>query len=152
MATRRIIPALSPLYDGLGPYTELLTRVVVGLFLMPHGAQKLFGMFGGYGISGTGQYFGTKLGMEPGWLFALLAGLVEFFGGLLLVLGLLTRPAAAAAFVLLMVAVIKVHLPAGFFATAGGYEYPLLWALVVLGFVIRGGGPLSLDARLGREF
>lgn len=152
MATRRLIPALSPLYDGLGPYVELLTRVVVGLFLVPHGAQKLFGMFGGYGISGTGQYFATKLGMEPGWLFALLAGLVEFFGGLLLALGLLTRPAAAAAFVLLMVAVIKVHLPAGFFATAGGYEYPLLWALVVLGFVIRGGGPLSLDARLGREF
>jgi putative oxidoreductase len=152
MSTRRLIPALSPLYDGLGPYADLLTRVVVGLFLMPHGAQKLFGMFGGYGIAGTGQYFGTKLGMEPGWLFALLAGLVEFFGGLLLVLGLLTRPAAAACFVLLMVAVLKVHLPNGFFATAGGYEYPLLWALVVLSFVVRGGGPLSLDAKLGREF
>jgi putative oxidoreductase len=152
MTTRRIIPALGPLYDGLGPYADLLTRVVVGLFLVPHGAQKLFGLFGGYGIAGTGQFFATKLGMEPGWLFALLAGLVEFFGGLLLALGLLTRPAAAAAFVLLMVAVIKVHLPAGFFMTAGGYEYALFWALMCLGYVVRGGGPLSLDARLGREF
>lgn len=152
MTTRRLIPALGPLYDGLGPYAELLTRVVAGLFLVPHGAQKLFGMFGGYGLDGTGQFFATKLGMEPGWLFALLAGLVEFLGGILLALGLLTRPAAAAAFVLLLVAVFKAHWAAGFFNTAGGYEYPLLWAVVVLGFVIRGGGPLSLDARLGREF
>jgi len=152
MTTRRLIPALGPLYDGLAPYADLLTRAVVGLFLVPHGAQKLFGMFGGYGIAGTGQFFATKLGMEPGWLFALAAGLVEFVGGILLALGLFTRPAAAAAFVLLLVATFKVHWAAGFFNTAGGYEYALLWALVVLGFVIRGGGPLSLDAKLGREF
>ncbi|WP_337587592.1 DoxX family protein [Halomonas huangheensis] len=122
--------------------------MTAGLLLMPHGAQKLFGWFGGYGISGTGQFFADTLGMHPGWLFALLAGLVEFFAGAALALGLLTRLAALGVVVLMSVA-LSVHIPNGLFWTNGGIEYPLMWGLVALAFVIGGGGRYSLDSRLG---
>lgn len=128
-----------------------LVRVTTGLLLMPHGAQKLFGWFGGHGLAGTGAFFGDTLGMQPGILFALLAGLVEFFGGLALVLGLLTRPAAAAVAVLLAVA-LSVHLPNGFFWTGGGIEYPLMWWLLAVAILLHGGGRYSLDRRLGLRF
>jgi len=128
-----------------------LVRVTAGLLLVPHGAQKLFGWFGGYGLAGTGQFFGETLGMEPGILFAFLAGFVEFFGGLALALGLFTRPAALAVAVLLGVA-LTVHVPNGFFWTSGGIEYPLMWALIAVAIVLRGGGDYSLDARLRLPF
>jgi putative oxidoreductase len=118
---------------------------------MPHGAQKLFGAFGGGGLAGTGQYFAQNLGLEPGLLFALLAGLVEFFGGLFVAVGFLTRPAALGIFVLMAVAVFHVHLDNGFFWTNGGYEYPMLWGLIALAIAGRGSGRLSLDRALGRE-
>jgi putative oxidoreductase len=86
--------------------------------------------------------------MEPRLLFALLAGIVEFFGGLALVFGFLTRAAALALTVLLGVAT-SVHLGNGFFWTDGGFEYPLLWSLLALAVLLRGGGSLSIDARLG---
>ncbi len=144
-----VIPALRPLTDALSPLTEPVLRVTAGLFLMPHGAQKLFGWFGGYGLEATGQFFATKLGLPPA--VALLAGLIEVFGGLALALGLFTRVAAGLAFGLLAVAAIQVHLAAGFFWTSGGYEYPLMWALLALSFVVRGGGRYSVDAMIGRE-
>ena len=128
-----------------------LVRIVTGLFLMPHGAQKLFGWFGGYGLAGTGQFFETSLGMQPGYLFALAAGSVEFFGGLAIALGLLTRPAALAVSVLLLTA-LNVHLPNGFFWTSGGYEYPLLWAVLAVSILLRGGDRYSLDSRFKLPF
>jgi putative oxidoreductase len=137
--------------QGLSALSYPLVRVTAGLLLIPHGAQKLFGWFGGHGLSGTGQYFAGTLGMEPGVLFALLAGLVEFVGGLALVLGLLTRPAALAVAVLLGVA-LMVHVPNGFFWTDGGYEYPLMWGLLAVAILLRGGGPYSLDTKLGFRF
>jgi putative oxidoreductase len=85
--------------------------------------------------------------LQPGLLFALLAGLVEFFGGLALVVGLLTRPAALAVAVLMGVAMLGVHLPNGFFWTSGGYEYPLMWGLIALALLLGGGGRYSLDRR-----
>ncbi|WP_207461393.1 DoxX family protein [Azospirillum sp. SYSU D00513] len=147
--TATTTPDLSSITEKLGSLSYPLVRVTTGLLLMPHGAQKLFGWFGGYGIAGTGEFFASQLGMNPGWLFALAAGLVEFFGGLALVLGLLTRPAALAIAVLMAVAAFGVHLPNGFFWTAGGYEYPLMWGLLAIAVLLRGGDKLSLDRRLG---
>ena len=148
-AAKPLVPALARVTEALAPYAEPLVRVAAGLLLVPHGAQKLFGWFGGSGIAGTEQFFVSKLGLPPS--IAVLAGLVEFGGGLLLALGLVTRVAAALVVGLMTVAVIRVHLPNGFFWTKGGYEYPLLWGILALSFAIRGGGRFSLDALIGRE-
>lgn len=146
---RPIIPALAPLTNALAPLGEPLVRVAAGLLLVPHGAQKLFGAFGGYGLEATGQFFATKLGMPAS--FALIAGLIELVGGLMLAAGFLTRPVAALITGFMIVA-LTVHLPAGFFWTDGGYEYPLLWAIVAFSFVLRGAGRYSVDATIAREF
>lgn len=138
-------------FDRLEPFGYPLIRIFTGLVLMPHGAQKLFGWFGGYGLEGTGQFFEGTLGMSPGYFWALVAGLIEFFGGLALVLGLLTRPAALAVTIFLVVA-LTTHLPNGFFWTGGGYEYPLLWAAVAFGIFLRGGNGYSLDRKFNLPF
>lgn len=148
--TRLVIPALAPLYSALEPAAFTLFRVVIGLFLAPHGAQKLFAWFGGYGLEGTGGFF-DSIGLTPGYTIALLAGSVEFFGGLALAFGLLTRPAAVAVTVLLLVA-STLHFGKGFFWTDGGFEYPILWAAATLYLAIRGGGRYSLDRVIGRTF
>ncbi len=129
-----------------------LVRFATGLILVPHGAQKLFGVFGGHGLSATAQFFEQSLGLYPGLLFAGAAGLTEFFGGLFLALGLLTRLSAAAVVALMAYAAFAVHLGNGFFWTNGGLEYPLLWGLVALALVIRGGGAWSIDRRIGWRF
>jgi putative oxidoreductase len=147
---RLIIPALGGIYDVTSKYAVPLIRIAAGLFLMPHGAQKLFGMFGGDPTAMVA--FFSKMGMEPAAPLVTVVGLIEFFGGLLLAIGLLTRPAAAAIFVMLTVAWYKVHLAAGFFWTDGGLEYPLLWSIIALAFVVRGGGDYSVDRMIGKEF
>lgn len=147
---KAVLPFLAPLELALAPLAEPMLRITTGLLLVPHGAQKLFGWFGGYGLEATGQFFATKLGLPP--ILALVAGLVEFVGGLMLAAGLITRPVAALVFGLMAVAVVQVHLGAGFFWTSGGYEYPLFWAVAALYFVLRGGGRASLDALIGKEF
>ena len=91
---RLIVPALGPLYARLAGLSYPMIRFFTGLILVPHGAQKLFGWFGGGGLEGTGQFFSANLGLEPGLLFALLVGATEFFGGLFLAVGFLTRPAS----------------------------------------------------------
>lgn len=138
-------------FTRLEPLGYPLIRIVTGLVLMPHGAQKLFGWFGGYGLEATGQYFETAVGMSPGYFWALVAGLIEFFGGLALVLGFLTRPAALLVSIFLAVALTQ-HLANGFFWTGGGYEYPLLWAAVAFGIFLRGGDGYSLDSRMRLPF
>lgn len=148
---RRIVPWLGRLYDALSPLALPMIRVTAGLLLLPHGAQKLFGWFGGKGLEGTAQYFATQ-GFEPGYFWALLVALTEFVGGSLLALGLLTRPVAAMIAGFMAVAVFQQHWPNGFFWTNKGFEYPLLWGVVALAFVLLGGGRYSLDALIGREF
>lgn len=148
-AAARPLPFVAPITDALSPFVLPALRVTAGVLMMPHGAQKLFGWFGGYGLEATGQFFQTKLGMPAG--MALLAGLIEFFGGLALAVGFLTRPAAALATGLMVVALVSVHLNLGFFWTSGGFEYPLMWAILTLAFVIRGGGRYSVDSALGWE-
>lgn len=144
-----LIPGLAPVYRAAAPAAEVLVRAATGLFLVPHGAQKLFGWFGGYGLEATGQFFAAKLGLPAG--LALLAGSIEVFGGLALAFGLATRAAAALIFGLMAVAVVQVHLGNGFFWTSGGYEYPLLWAILALSYAVKGGGRHSVDALIGKE-
>jgi len=145
------VPALVPLVNVLSPLGQPLVRVTAGLFAMPHGAQKLFGLFGGHGLVATGQSFAENLGLHPGFLWALAAGLIEFFGGACLALGLFTRAAAALLTGLLLFAAFWVHLGNGFFWNQGGVEYPLLWGLVCFSFVLRGGGTASLDQLMRKE-
>ena len=149
-APKPLVPAIAGITTALSPLAEPLVRVTAGLLLVPHGAQKLFGLFGGYGVEATGQFFATKLGLPPA--LALFAGVIEFFGGLMLAGGLATRVVAGLVTGMMAVAVLAVHLGNGLFWTSGGYEYPLMWGIVALSFVIRGGGRFSLDALIGREF
>ncbi|MBX3673257.1 MAG: DoxX family protein [Burkholderiales bacterium] len=129
---------------GLGP---LALRVPVGIIFAAHGAQKLFGWFGGYGLEGTGQFFGS-IGLNPGYLMALLAGAAEFFGGLALVLGLLVRPAAAALAFAMLVAIFAVHISKGFFMSNNGYEYALALFAASVSLLFSGGGRYAVDAAL----
>lgn len=148
-SVRPVFPLLNAIAARLSPFAKPLVRATAGLLLVPHGAQKLFGWFGGYGLEATGQFFATKLGLPAS--FALFAGLIEFAGGLLLAFGLFTRPVAALVFGVMAVAVVQVHLAAGFFWTSGGFEYPFLWGVVALAYAVRGGGRYSLDRLLGLE-
>jgi putative oxidoreductase len=125
----------------------LALRVPVGIIFAAHGAQKLFGWFGGYGLEGTGQFF-ASVGLSPGTLMALLAGAAEFFGGLALVFGLLVRPAAAALAFAMLVAIFAVHFGQGFFMSNNGYEYALALFAASLSLLLSGGGRMSLDAAL----
>jgi len=128
----------------------LILRLAVGLTLVGHGSQKLFGWFGGYGLEGTGGFL-EQLGFRPGRRAALMAGLTEAGGGALLTLGLLTPLAATMVIAVMLVAIVSVHLSKGFFASNGGYEYPLLLAVAALTLAITGPGQISLDALLGTE-
>jgi putative oxidoreductase len=128
-------------------YGLTILRIVAGLTFAAHGAQKLFGWFGGYGLEGVGQWM-ESIGLAPGYLMALLAGSAEFFGGVALIIGLLVRPAAAALVVAMLIAVVAVHLPNGFFMSNNGYEYALVLMIISLTILIEGAGKLSLDKRI----
>jgi putative oxidoreductase len=146
---RPYIPALARLYRPLEPLAWLLVRLAAGAMLIPHGAQKLFGLWGG-DMAKTIAGF-AKLGLEPASVFAWYIGSLEFFGGILLVLGLFTRPVAVLVAGFMAVAVVHVHWGNGFFWTKAGFEYPLMWMILALALAIRGAGPHSLDSRIGRE-
>jgi putative oxidoreductase len=125
-----------------------LLHVVPGLLLMGHGAQKLFGWFGGHGIEGTGGFF-ESLGMRPGRRSALAAGFNEFGGGLLLALGLLVPLAAILIASTMLVAALTAHRGKGIWATNGGYELPLVYGLIPISLAFHGAGAWSLDNALG---
>ena len=120
----------------------------MGLTLAAHGTQKLFGWFGGPGLSATGQFF-TVLGFPPGRRHALMAALGETLGGVLLAIGFATSAAVAVVVSVMVVAVMTVHLAKGFFAQNGGYEYPFLLAVAALSLAFTGPGSLSIDALVG---
>jgi putative oxidoreductase len=128
----------------------LLLRLGTGGVLAAHGAQKLFGWFGGHGIEGTGQFM-ESVGYAPGKASATAAGLAEAGGGALLALGLAT-PAAGAAAAGAMAGASAVHAPNGFFNAEGGYEYAATLALAATGLAVTGPGRLSLDHALGHVF
>lgn len=126
----------------------LLARVVVGLVMAAHGAQKLFGWFGGHGLDKTGEFFGY-LGFQPGKVFAAAAGLAELTGGLLVTLGFLGPVGPALIASVMIVAGITVHWAHGLFASDNGIEVPLLYLTAAVGLVLTGYGQYSLDAWLG---
>src|SRR5262245_11719330 len=125
----------------------LLARVVVGLLMAAHGAQKLLGWFGGYGLTGTGQFL-EGLGFHPGRTFAALASTTEVVGGLLVALGLFGPIGPALMISVMIVAAVSVHWH-GVFVTSNGVEVPLLYATIAAALALTGFGRYSLDAVFG---
>jgi len=146
---RYVIPALGSIYTALETYSWPLVRAATGFFFLPHGLQKLFGFWGG-DIARTAEGF-AKQGLHPSLFWAYYIGCLEFFGGILLIIGLLTRPVAALFAGFMFVAAFHVTIQRGWFWTGGGMEVPLYLLLVCLAILIRGAGSLSLDRRLGSE-
>jgi putative oxidoreductase len=126
----------------------LVLRLVVGLLFVGHGAQKLFGVFGGGGLQATAGMF-DSIGLQPGWLHARAAGTAEFLGGALIALGLFTPFAAAALIGVMIAAVLTVHAPNGIWNTNQGYEFNLVLAAVVFALAGIGAGGWSLDNAFG---
>src|SRR3979490_2919386 len=130
----------------------VVLRLVTGVVFFAHGAQKMLGWFGGFGFTGTMGFFTGAMHIPA--FFAFLAIAAEFFGGLGLILGLLTRVAAVGIAVNMLVAVVMVHSQFGFFANwsgtqkGEGYEYHLLALAIVAYLLIRGAGALSIDGAL----
>lgn len=131
-------------------FSSLALRVPVGIIFMAHGAQKLFGWFGGYGLDGTGGWM-ESIGLGPGFLMALLAGSAEFFGGLLVLLGLLTRPAAAALAFTMVVAIFTVHFQNGLFMSNNGYEFGLALLAASVSLAFSGAGKAGLDTLINKK-
>ncbi len=126
----------------------LIARIVLGLGIAVHGAQKLFGWYGGYGIKGTGGFM-EGLGFRPGALFALGAGLGEFGGGILTLLGLGGPIGPALIIMVMLVAIVTVHLGHGFLVSKNGAELPLTYTSGALVLAFAGPGVFSLDALFG---
>ena len=126
----------------------LVLRLIVGLGIAAHGAQKLFGWFGGYGIKGTGGFF-ESLGFRPGSLFAVAAGIGEFGGGVLIALGLLGPAGATLVTATMLTAIFTVHAPKGFFNQDGGWELPAMYSSAAFALAFAGPGLYSLDALAG---
>lgn len=138
------------LAKSMAGYDALPIRLTVGTIFVAHGAQKLFGAFGGYGLAGTAGWM-ESIGLAPGLLMALLAGSAEFFGGLLLMIGLAVRPAALVLAFTMLVAIFAVHLEHGFFLANNGYEFALALLGTSVALVFRGAGSVSIDSVLARS-
>jgi putative oxidoreductase len=123
----------------------LVLHAVVGLLLVGHGAQKLFGVFHGHGVEGTAGFM-ESLGLRPGRLNALAAGTAELLGGALITLGLLVPAGAALVTAVMVSAALTAHRGKPIWVTEGGAELPLVYAVVVFALSALGAGDISLDA------
>ena len=141
---RLLIPQLRPFYDRVQPLSWLLIRLAAGLMIIPHGWPKLMA-----GVGPTAANALAKRGIEPAEPLAVILILLETVGGLCVALGLFTR-FFAAAITIEMAVIVYQHMPKFSWAERG-YEYPLMWGLVMFAIALRGGGPYSLDRRIGRE-
>ena len=149
MQTAPFLTTLAP--DAVALSAGLLVaRLVFGLIMIGHGAQKLFGWFGGYGLSGTAPFF-EQLGFRPGRLFAFTASATEVVSGLLVALGLLGPVGPALMLSVMIVAAVTVHWQHGLFAANNGIELTLLYAAGAVMLALTGPGFFSLDTLFGLE-
>lgn len=146
--TRTIIKQLEPIYNLLSPLAYPIIRIAAGVMMIPHGYAKLFN---DNGIERTAKFF-SSISIEPSVFFAWYVGIVEFAGGICVALGLLTRIFSAQLIGVLFVATFVVHFQNGFLWVKGGYEYPLMWMLIMIAITLRGGSTLSIDNQLPKEF
>jgi putative oxidoreductase len=141
---RLFIPALRGFYDAVRPLSWLLIRLTAGLMIIPHGWPKIEA-----GVAATAAAALVRRGIQPAEPLAIVLMTLETVGGLCVALGFLTR-FWAAGIAIEMFVIAWLYFPA-FGWTRPGYEYPLMWGLVMLAIALRGGGPWSLDRKLGRE-
>lgn len=127
-------------------YVMLPVRLAVGAIFLVHGGQKLFV----WGFAGVAQYM-TRQGIEPAMFWAVVVTLVEFFGGIAVLIGLLTRPAALLLAVDMLVAILVVHIPNGFFIQNNGIELALALLGACLTLLLGGAGRASVESALGKE-
>ena len=144
--TKLIFPGLAGFYKSVGPFAYTLVRVVVGIMFIMH----VMGKFNA-GPAAIAANVMAKSGLEPAMLFAYAALFLESVGGACIVIGLFTRFFAAALAIEMLIALFAVHWPKGYAAGGGGYEYVLLIGVVMFAIAIRGGGPYSADAAIGKE-
>jgi len=137
------------LFDSADSWTMIVLRVILGLVIFPHGAQKLLGWFGGYGFTGTMNYFTGTVGLP--WIIGFLVIIIEFVGSILLIAGTGTRIIAVLYIVLATGITVSSHFQHGFFINwygnqAGeGFEYFILWIALSIALLINGGGKYSVD-------
>jgi putative oxidoreductase len=143
--TRLLFPGLAGFYTPVRPIAYTLVRVVIGVILFVHGWGKIMG--GAAGVTG----FFTKLGLPAPALLAYSAMFLETIGAACIVVGLFTRFFAAGLAIEMLIALLTVHLAKGFGVSGGGYEYVLLLGIVLFAVSISGGGPYSVDAKIGKE-
>ena len=148
-APRPYVPGFAGIYSAFDPFALPLLRLVMGLVLVPHGCQKLFGWFGGMGFEKFTTAF-DKMGWYPAAFWVAVVALTETLGGLMLAFGFLTR-FAAAAIVIFMLNAMWATSAKGFFWSQGGMEYALIIFTVALVFLVKGGGRYSIDHALGKE-
>ena len=135
---------MAQLLSSNAGFSTLALRIPIGIIFMAHGAQKLFSWFGGYGLEGTGHFF-ESIGLAPGVAMAFLAGSAEFFGGLFILLGLLTRPSALVLAFTMLIAIVSVHLQNGLFMSNGGYEFGLALLAASVSLMLSGSGRIAVD-------
>jgi putative oxidoreductase len=141
-----LYPALARFYEAVLPVAETFLRIVVGVMFLMHVSVKF--KMGGSAVAAN---IFAKNGFEPALAWAYLTMFIELFGGVCLVVGLFTRFVAAVLAIEMLIALLFVHLPRGYAAASGGYEYVLLIGAVCFLFAIRGGGPYSVDRLVGKE-
>jgi len=143
---RPVLPALAPFYAHTTDIAWLIIRVTAGLMLLPHGIPKVFNQ----GVAAFAAAGLQKRGIEPALPLAFIVAFLETVGGVCIALGLFTR-FFAAAIAIEMAVITLVYLPQGFGWTKPGYEYVMMWGLIMFAIALRGGGPYSLDRKIGRE-
>jgi putative oxidoreductase len=149
-----IIPPLASFYVHSRDLAWLIVRLTAGGMLLVHGIMKLMPMTE-KGVAATIEAFASgsmaRRGIEPALAAAYVVFFLETIGAVLIILGLFTRFVAAAVAIEFAVITFVAHWPAGFAAGRGGWEYPLFWGLIMFAIALRGGGPYSLDRKLGWE-